>query len=42
MNKKEAPWIPDTFISNSIEHTERESNSGDHMVHIIISGIHKW
>ena len=29
MNKKEAPWIPDTFISNSIEHTERESNSGD-------------
>ena len=29
MNKAQALWLPDTFISNSIDHKDRESFSGD-------------
>jgi hypothetical protein len=29
MNKAQSLWLPDTFISNSIDHTDRESYSGD-------------
>lgn len=29
MNKAEALWYPDTFISNSIDHQDRQSFSGD-------------
>lgn len=29
MNKADALWYPDTFISNSIDHQDRESFSGD-------------
>lgn len=29
MNKEQALWLPDTFISNSINHKDRESFAGD-------------
>lgn len=29
MNKAQSLWLPDTFISNSIDHTDRESFAGD-------------
>ena len=29
MNKAQALWYPDTFISNSIDHQDRQSFSGD-------------
>ena len=36
MNKADALWYPDTFISNSIDHKDRESFSGDPHEPIII------